>query len=295
MTDTQFDAQDAEPTPPHLAVNLEAIRAPYLTSLQRTLNVLAVSQAAISRVTEAEYSTYGKSGVLSVNPANAAQLSLLEAKEEAAAWHLRNAFRDAIDVTGLFLDRVRDAAAIARAPKAGTLTRGTLHNLLTTEATEFSKLGIAKKVQILREDLGLELHFYQHIFSINRIRNCLVHRLGVVSQVDVDGNDELRFTYRALEFFFLEPNGTETVIDQPNLAGPAGAAVMMRALDRTRVFHVGERIVLTPEEVTQLFAMLMQFCVTAIGELVTLIPTAPIHSVPPASGADSSGTGKPTS
>jgi hypothetical protein len=44
------------------------------------------------------------------------------AREEADRWHLCNAFRDAVDATGLFLDGVRAVAAEARAAQNKTLT-----------------------------------------------------------------------------------------------------------------------------------------------------------------------------
>lgn len=166
---------------------------------------------------------------------------------------------------------------------------GTFKEITTTGAQAFRKLGVAKKIQGLREDLGLELFFYQHVFSVNRVRNCLVHRMGIVSPLDVEGDGMLKFTYRALELFSPHPEGSgEIIIDKPGVAGAPGGAIMMRAVDRTREFKVGERILFTHEEVTHVFSMLMQFSITTIEELRTLISppvqtpaTIPTPSDPP--------------
>ena len=99
--------------------------------------------------------------------------------------------------------------------------------------------------------------------------------MGIVSPLDVETDGTLKFTYRALEIFSPHPDGSgEIIIDKPGVAGAPGGAIMMRAVDRTREFRVGERILFTHEEVTHVFSMLMQFSITTIEELRTLIPPA---------------------
>jgi hypothetical protein len=269
--------------PQHITFDPGSLQLPYLASLQRTLDVLAVSTLGINQVGDAEYAAFGSDGILRVEPASGLKLPLGKAQEEARHWSLANAFRDAIDATGLFLDGVRDVASIARASAAGTLTAGTLKEITTTEGEAFRKLGIARKVQALREDLRLDLYFYQQVFSVNRVRNCLVHRMGIVSALDVESSGTLKLTYRALEMYSPKPDGSgETIISKPGDVGEAGGAIMMRAVDRTREFRLGERILLMPQEVTDVFSMLMQFSITTVAELQALIegPAAPAAAAP---------------
>jgi hypothetical protein len=152
-----------------------------------------------------------------------------------------------------------------------------LKQIVGEDASAFEKEAFPSKVTILREKLGLELHLYSRIYSIIAVRNCLVHRRGIVGPTDVDSAGELKLSYQALEIYSPQPDGSgEVIFDQPG-AAPENAPVMIRSVERTRVFHVGDRIALSVPEITQVFALLAQFSITTIGELASLIgaPSTP--------------------
>jgi hypothetical protein len=161
--------------PWHVAFDLARLQVPSLASLQQALDVLAISTLGIDLVSENGYATFGSDGILRVAPAAALKPPLAKGQEQARFWNLKNAFRDAVDATGL-------------------------------------------------------------------VRNCLVHRMGMVSPLDVEADGTLKLTYRALELYSPKPDGSgETIIDRPGVPGEPGAPIMMRAVDRTRVFQLGER------------------------------------------------------
>src|SRR5688572_5815678 len=88
-------------------LDLGRVQLPYLAALQRTTDVLAVSAAGVTLVDVDQYSA--RTAFFQVQLAD--RLPFEIARQEASRWHLANAFRDAIDVTGVFLDNVRDVAA----------------------------------------------------------------------------------------------------------------------------------------------------------------------------------------
>jgi len=259
---------DSVPPPKHVTIPLDLgkLQVPYLVVLQHILDVLAVSMSGVDLVSDEMYSSFLPT-FFNVGTAPAAKLPAEDARSETRRWLLTNAFRDAVDATGLFLDGVRETARALIAASAGTLTGALLREITTAEAAEFKKLGIGKKVQGLREHIGCELAFYEVVFSINAVRNCLVHRRGVVSAEDVDSAGCLVLKYGAFELFTSSADGSnEVIVDKPTHV-EGGTRIFIRRVERSRAFRVGDRIDLSVDEINHVFATLMQFSMTTVVEL----------------------------
>jgi hypothetical protein len=94
------------------------------------------------------------------------------------------------------------------------------------------------------------------------MRNCLVHRLGIVADRDVDANGELAILWRSIDLVAQSPDGIqETVLDKEAIIEP-GWTVIVRVTDKSKVFRRGERIELSYEEITHTFSSFLSFATT---------------------------------
>jgi len=253
-----------------LNVNVMALQARLMVTLQHILDVLAISRLGVDRASESDYAS---TSFFAVFPAQQARLPYAVVQQEASRWHLRTTFRDALEATGIYLDGCRTVTALFKLAAGGALTVGTYQKVVTQEAKKFHRLGIPEKIKTLREDFKLPMDLSEHLLSINKVRNCLVHRLGLVTDHDIDDQGKLTLTYRSLQLYAPDPNGGEVIVDKTGMALPVGAPLMMRCIDPTvREFKKGERVELTHSEITQIFLTVMQFSIVMTGELQARTP-----------------------
>lgn len=99
----------------------------------------------------------------------------------------------------------------------------------------------------VNDGLSDPLHFEQEFLSLQKVRNCLEHRNGVVSEKDI--NHENRFMRLSLPRLkmFIEREGEEVEL-YPNMRVEAGELVVFRREIRERDFRVGERITFNAAE-----------------------------------------------
>jgi hypothetical protein len=81
-----------------------------------------------------------------------------------------------------------------------------LDDLAGKDASDFEKKPLNQKLDILEVALGGAVPLRAEIESINRLRRCLVHRLGVVAKKDAvdDGATSLRVRFHAMELGIQE-------------------------------------------------------------------------------------------
>jgi hypothetical protein len=279
---TAPQALDSETGSPSVRVDPLPLQGALFATLQHLLDVVAVSDLGLPSVSDDRYASV-PSLFFNVFPAQSARLSLSAARTEASAWHLRTAFRDALEATGLYLDGCRTVAAICQQARASTLTVGSFEKITRSEAGAFHGLAIPAKIERLAQEFQISTDLTDHVLSINRVRNCLVHRLGLVSDRDVDKDGNLCLLVRAMEFFAPDPaGGPDVVIDHSGMVLPENAPLMLRAKDTARLFTKGQRVELSYTEILQSFLTIMQYAMLMTGTLQTLTTVqaqAPTKSV----------------
>lgn len=81
---------------------------------------------------------------------------------------------------------------------------------------KFNSKDLKNKIECLETEYNFNIWFKEQIFSLNKMRNCLVHRLGFVSKKDVNKDDKLVLRYLSMIPFLINgqketkiPFGTE--------------------------------------------------------------------------------------
>lgn len=170
-------------------LDFEKVRAAYLGNLQLTQDYLRACEAGLHNLTESAYEATIPRG-WSI-PAPERRLSFEAAREHAFFALARTYIRDVVDFLGHYLDGTYDRCAFVEAIVRHERPIDT--KALQEGLGNYRRSGFPAKLQILRERFGVFSSYEPHVLSINRIRNCLVHRLGRVEPDDLlQGEERLR-------------------------------------------------------------------------------------------------------
>ena len=109
---------------------------------------------------------------------------------------------------------------------------------------------------------------------MQKVRNCLEHRNGVVSAIDVkDGSGVLTLSLPRLRLW-IERDGQELELFQ-NMHVNAGEAIMLQRAIRERRYNPGDRITFTAEEFYEIAQATFLFSQDIASKLPKVQSTAP--------------------
>lgn len=106
--------------------------------------------------------------------------------------------------------------------------------------------------------------FNANVLSLNKARTCVVHRLGLVSSLDVDDTGTLKITFQHAKFVARgQETGQELVIDRPGIVTTEHSMLELHFVDSERQFQVGDRVRLQAHELYDTIITLWRFGLTA--------------------------------
>lgn len=242
----------------NIHINLLALQATFFRRLQHQLDVTKVLQVGCDRVTAEQIEEQHDFG--SFVPANGAQLKHEDAKAEARQWLLRGFLRDAIEGTGLFLDECLQVCELLPLAAKGTAKGAELHRVFNDLPRANHRLHFPQKLEKLARQFGIATRFDTNVLGLNKARTCVVHRLGLVSALDVDDTGFLKVTFQHAKFVARgEETGQELVIDRPGLVTTEDSMLELHFVDSERSFKVGERVTLQAHELYDTIITLWRF------------------------------------
>lgn len=243
-------------------VNLVAIQDNFRVQLQHLLDVLLLTFSANETVSQQAYDNY--SFFMSFSPAANRKFDFDTAKSEAENWLVRSLMRDTIDFTSVFLENCRVSCALFRLSGNTQLTQHDIDKIFNEEKKAFHNKGFPAKLLELSDEFGVRSEFEVHVRSLNRVRNCLVHRLGIVESKDVNDSGSLILKLRTIQIVAKSPDGKqEKVISSPE-AVEGGWTVSIRFCDDERRFKPGDKIKLTYRELYDSIVTLTVFANTLV-------------------------------
>jgi hypothetical protein len=239
-------------------IDLEALQGGFFRRLPHQLDVIKILQIGCEQVTEGQVSERAEFG--SFIPANGAQLSHEVARSEAKDWLLNGFLRDAIEGGGLFLDECLQICDAIMVAAKGTAKAADIHRVLHVLPKANHKLHFPQKLEKLERMFGVVTRFNAHVLSLNKARTCVVHRLGTVSPLDVDGTGVLRIRFHCARFIARGVDtGQELLLDRPGLVTAEDSVVEVHFVDSERRFREGERVRLQAGELYDTIITLWRF------------------------------------
>ena len=167
-------------------------------------------------------------------------------KEEFYRWIVTCGFREIVDHTGVFLDQVYEAVSIL-----------VDHKRNAPKLRKFQRGGLKDKVETLRNQYRISCRYPETIASVGLVRNCLVHRLGLVGPEDTGTAGVLILKWFGLKMIFRGENGTD--YPGPDITNPAALpwttpcegtiAAQFQLFEEKYV--LGKTVILTPHTLQQ--------------------------------------------
>ena len=230
--------------------NLAGLQAALISDLKRLGAVVPTALAAPMPPADAPYLLRGSQMIYFHDPTVQSPAPPLQ--DEYSDWVLRSGFTDLIELALLFLERVRTFAAVLNLLQdqrsGGHLTSAALDKATKSDATRFPPAGLPERLLILQttDHLALPAEIKVSLLSLNKARNCLVHRGGVVSVEDLTDGNDLVLTWVQFLLILRNEDGERPAVIGELLKKPTEYFVR-RALTEKR-FPALARIVLSAEE-----------------------------------------------
>jgi carbamoylphosphate synthase large subunit len=138
----------------------------------------------------------------------------------------------------LYINLVRNAGKIT---KWGEFEE--LRDLIKKAANRMNFKNLMREVNAgLKEPLAFEEEF----LSLQKVRNCLEHRHGIVAEIDVDHSNGMRLALPHTKIFFVK-DGQEIEVAMGQRFKEE-TAISIRLVTRERFFSLGSRVAFSREE-----------------------------------------------
>ena len=235
-------------------IDLRGIGTPLFVVIQRSFDLVSLGIRASQELPERDLEL--PESFLQLIASSRARLTFDDARKEFRAWVIASGLRDCIEGIGLLFEEVRRVCALYSFGPRSRLTRATWQRAMVSDSKKFRNLNLPDKIHWLHKMYSLDLltDNTSRLLTLNRARNCLVHRYGVVSDRDCNEAMHLAVEWEGIEFLVEGDDGLRSIA-LPGGVVKKGETLCMRPTKRRREFSIGERIDLTIEE----FASLLWF------------------------------------
>lgn len=172
-------------------------------------------------------------------------------KVEFEKWIITSALRELIESFSIFLDSIHYACLVMAVNK-GQYNE----NDAQTYKKSFEFKGLEDKLKKLKNRFNIFITNEDYLLSINKVRNCLSHRRGIVGSEDVDNEQSLKLKWWALNLFIKTNNGERIEIPTPipseGILVENGGNVMLETIDKNKTYPLGHLIVLGPKDLVEI-------------------------------------------
>lgn len=188
-------------------------------------------------------------------------------------WVLLSGFRDIAEAVGAILEEVQRVLSFWKLVELQQ-QKGKLHGsdwnfIIEGRRKKFHQLNFPRKLDFLNTKYSFKLNeeIISQISSINAIRNCLAHRMGLVSSEDVNEDQKLILKFSTLEISVSE-NGEEVPIKLPYYAEKE-TQISVTSKPRQLQFGLRQFVNIETEDFSQVCCTLFCFAQNCSSELET--------------------------
>jgi hypothetical protein len=181
--------------------------------------------------------------------------------------------RRSLEAAHLYIQIIRHVASLERK----STTMGDLQGSLFRIRSKANKANFPQLMEWVNEGLVEPLSFEKEFSSLQKARNCLEHRGGIVAaKIDADeGSGVLVLSFPRLKLFY-EKGGAEIEIHKGHIVEPDGdhAVIKAKRVINERSFNVGDRIQISAEDFFEIGLGCWLFAQDLVGKLPKPAPPA---------------------
>jgi hypothetical protein len=197
---------------------------------------------------DAQFNKYQLTDIAQVQllPPEVNAQTLSHFKDEFKTWIVANGLRELIETFSVFLERLHEACFVIEhhvKPVA-------LNNLAKQQAT-FGKYGLPDKITVLKRKFSVGPTHPAQLLTLNKARNCLTHRRGIVERIDCNLIDALKVNWLGADIFAQTPSGEKHQLKK-GLVLKEGGDIMMQFLERERVFPIRSVVRFSPQDLAEI-------------------------------------------
>ncbi len=182
-------------------------------------------------------------------PDNVTPETLKHFKDEFKTWVEANGFRELVEAFSSFLDQLHQACIAIK----GHSEKLALQDVYERQKS-FEMQGFPNKLNVLQTAFTVGPKHVEYLKSLNKARNCLTHRRGIVGPEDMDSGNEFRVSWLGMDIYIETPSGEKHMLNdiQPGLYLPEGGAVMAKMVERQRNYERGAPVLLSTRELAEI-------------------------------------------
>lgn len=238
----------------HIAINLDALLNELGSALQ--LNLTLYSVAMHARLDHLEELPRFQVDNVGFQYSQVLEWTPEEALTKHRQWALKNAMRDAVEGAVNFIESAYFVLSIWKIAGAGagdgrefSVPVEDWRLAIEVAPSKFNRCTLPDKFKMLADDHGVAVDpvLEAQFRSINQLRNCLVHRGGIVGAKDVDtGSEVFEVRWRTMELLIDEGDGLAPL--EFGKVFEKGGDLCVRITDKSRAFRLGETIEISETE-----------------------------------------------
>jgi hypothetical protein len=254
-----------------IQINLDSVLDIAGLGIRRALVFMGLGLNAATDPNFKDYSLIPHTGI-SLVPDAASDEAIEEYKREFSSWIVAGGLREIIESFAVFLDEVYTVC----------LQTSISNDTLTLEDAQnkhkcFKQVFLNKKLKLLSNEYPVESEVDQLLLDLGRVRNCLTHRRGIVSNEDCNTEQGLRVSWKALEIVAKQQAGAETPIPFP-IKEPVfleqGGTLNAKWSTKSAVFPIGTSIRLKPRDLSEIAFLINEEAKKIISSVILIARSA---------------------
>jgi hypothetical protein len=251
----------------NLQVNLDYPLGVLQTKLQGLVDMIAIGVAGCEKIADVKTPLPGV--WIEHNLGRPPFANIENARSAFTDWILGIGFREGIEAFHLFLDDVYEACYAMNSTKGFSGDLEAWKASVSEAKSAFNHRKFPQKISELKGGFGLSVDAFheESMLSINKTRNCYVHRGGIVGDDDINKTNGLRVSWSKIETIVMKEGTFIRVITGPSVV-QGGESIGVRTRPETKTFSKGVRVVFTAQEFSEILWFLTTIGTSIRGEVV---------------------------
>lgn len=239
-----------------MVLNIEEMKQISFTGIRRAYAFMGLGINAANNESFIDYNLSNITKYVFL-PTNFPIDEITKMKKEFKDWIISNGFQEFLCSFEVFLDNIHFVYLNVLTSK-----KMTTQQEAAEQHKSFKMKVVIKKLTTLQNKLSFHSKFFDHIKTINIVRNCLVHRRGIVEKKDLNDDSFLRLSWTGMEAYIQKSDNSKIFLFPPNKCSSEekkaekGEQIKIHFIENVKRFSLRESIKLNEIEISEILMMM---------------------------------------